>query len=326
MTATPRAYVCVLLLATLTLLVGPTADPAGAQGYTGATPIICPNFAIVYAPSACPVVSKTCPDGTVLADSMLECPRSAESKCTEAQAKAQSKFKAALDGISVRLYLDGDAAAAALAVEKATQRFNAAYLKAELKAVAAGGACASDGDVETAIEEIVSTLVTPVALASGQRYRDNGDGTVTDHLTGLQWEKKVGPSDLVADYGNLHDVDNGYSWGPYVAPYAATGTAFTDFLANLNGGAGACFAGQCDWRMPSFKELRTLLLGTFPNCPSSPCIDPVFGVISGTSYWSATTDATNAGKAHAVEFSGGYDLDTTTKEAVYPVRAVRTLP
>src|SRR5262245_33383010 len=37
------------------------------------------------------------------------------------------------------------------------------------------------------------------------RYRDNGDGTVTDYDTGLQWEQKT-------DDGTLHDKDNQYIW------------------------------------------------------------------------------------------------------------------
>jgi len=31
------------------------------------------------------------------------------------------------------------------------------------------------------------------AVVAGNRFKDNLDGTVTDHLTGLQWEKKTGP-------------------------------------------------------------------------------------------------------------------------------------
>jgi hypothetical protein len=37
------------------------------------------------------------------------------------------------------------------------------------------------------------------------RYEDNGNGTVTDHLTSLTWEKK-------SDDGGIHDKDNSYTW------------------------------------------------------------------------------------------------------------------
>ncbi|MFN8641781.1 MAG: hypothetical protein U0802_09040 [Candidatus Binatia bacterium] len=41
------------------------------------------------------------------------------------------------------------------------------------------------------------------------RFIDNGDGTVTDTRTGLQWEQKE-DADGEANYGNPHDVDSTY--------------------------------------------------------------------------------------------------------------------
>src|SRR5262249_55765309 len=86
------------------------------------------------------------------------------------------------------------------------------------------------------------------STCDGARYVDNGDGTVTDKLTGLQWEKKT-------DDASVHDRDDRYSWGAGGA--GAAGTAYTSFLAALN---GACFAGHCDWRLPTLTELQTILL------------------------------------------------------------------
>ncbi len=95
-----------------------------------------------------------------------------------------------------------------------------------------------------------------------------GSGMVTDHLTGLQWEQKT-------DDGSVHDKDNGYSWSVGGNGFAAAnGTVFTSFFATLN--SGSCFAGQCDWRLPTRAELQTILLQPFP-CPS-PCIDQGYSV------------------------------------------------
>jgi hypothetical protein len=115
------------------------------------------------------------------------------------------------------------------------------------------------------------------------RYVDNGDGTVTDNVTKLQWEKKDA-ADGVVDYSNPHDVDNTYTWGnlagcTYVG--CPNGTAFSDFLGQLN----YCvsdgtttdvpgFAGHCDWRLPTIEELETLYEPTAPTCGGGPCIDP----------------------------------------------------
>lgn len=88
------------------------------------------------------------------------------------------------------------------------------------------------------------------------RFLDNGDGTVTDMLTGLQWEAKTN-FDGATDFAEPHDGDNRYTWGSSTnfGPNA-TGSAFTDFLAALN--TSPCFASQCDWRLPNRDELQTI--------------------------------------------------------------------
>lgn len=120
------------------------------------------------------------------------------------------------------------------------------------------------------------------------RFVDNQDGTVTDNQTGLTWEKKTN--------GGIHDVNATYSWSTG-SPYAQNGTVLTTLLSVLNGGTSVdgsatdgCFAGHCDWRLPTIEELRGILLGQYP-CAVTPCIDPVFGPTQGGGYWSVTTVA-----------------------------------
>lgn len=120
------------------------------------------------------------------------------------------------------------------------------------------------------------------------RFVVNGDGTVTDNLWKLQWERKT-------DDGSVHDKDNLYTWCVgVVSPPSCNdpanppdGTAFTAFLGTLNngfsndgnGGTGNCFAGRCDWRLPTIGELATIHDRTIPGCLHAfPCIDQgVFG-------------------------------------------------
>ena len=125
------------------------------------------------------------------------------------------------------------------------------------------GDCNGNGKV------LVNELVTAVTNAlndcqlTGPRFVDNGDGTVTDHETGLIWEKKdnFGGGLNLAD---PHDADNGYAWS--ASGTVADGAAYTDFLAKLNDGASTdggastaitgCFVGHCDWRLPTIVSCK----------------------------------------------------------------------
>jgi Protein of unknown function (DUF1566) len=150
------------------------------------------------------------------------------------------------------------------------------------------------------------------------RFEYNLDGTVMDWLTGLQWEQKT-------DDTTVHDKDNYYQWSNFSGG-PADGDAFTAFLSALN--SGACFAGQCDWRLPTRDELLTLVTPAFPGCSSGgPCIDPVFGpTVAGPdlSYWSATTAEIGIpGYAYDVFFDAG-SVQYHGKNVGRFVRAVRS--
>jgi hypothetical protein len=172
------------------------------------------------------------------------------------------------------------------------------------------------------LSKLRAALLCTPAFKGSARYIDNGDGTVTDNYTGLQWEKKDGIGSG-ADPGNPHDLDNTYTWSTSGA--TADGTAFTDFLYRLNtctstngntvtGG----FAGHCDWRLPTIAELQTIVDCSF----GSPCIDPVFGPTAAFDHWSSTA-SDSLSSAWYVYFGDGSLVATLGKLNVRRVRAVR---
>lgn len=184
-----------------------------------------------------------------------------------------------------------------------------------------GVECPTSADAaEVQAEATAATGVLALNLA-GVRWVDNGDGTVTDTETGLMWEQKD-------DAGGIHDQDNTYTWS--VSGTAPDGTV-TNFLNALNGttsdgtSMSGCFAGHCDWRLPTIVELQTLLLEPYP-CSVFPCIDPVFGPVTYPHfYWSSTADSGDPTLAWDVRFSNGIVGPFSNLVDVH-ARAVRRVP
>ena len=126
----------------------------------------------------------------------------------------------------------------------------------------------------------------------GQRppapWTDNNDGTVTDNATGLMWAQATAPDALV--------------WRDALA-----------WCENL------ALAGYSDWRLPTIKELESLMddgsdgsqisLAYFPDTVSSY-------------YWTSTTNAYYTEDAWVVNFSYGHN-SYGNKAGTYYVRAVR---
>lgn len=140
--------------------------------------------------------------------------------------------------------------------------------------------------------------VAPIMTSAATRFTDNGNGTITDSLTGLIWLKDA----------NCFGSKN-----------------WADALSSANGLAnGSCSltdgstAGQ--WRLPNRNELQSLIDYT-KNSPALPAEHPFVGVQSSV-YWSSTTTASDPSYAWSVHLSDGIvnANDKAGDISVWPVR------
>lgn len=117
-------------------------------------------------------------------------------------------------------------------------------------------------------------------------------------------------------------------------------TTVWDWLTQVN---AAHYAGHTDWRLPSQSgcdtcytgpptysctscaphELETILLSSYPSCPTNPCIAPVFGPTQSNGYWSSATRVSNPNDVWGIDFTNGYVNLAYTKSLLFWVRAVR---
>lgn len=111
-----------------------------------------------------------------------------------------------------------------------------------------------------------------------QSFSDNGNGTITDNVTGLIWQKQ--------------DSGQTYSW-PQAITYCS----------------GLSLGGLSGWRLPNIKELSSIVDDTV----SSPAINQTYFPSTHLSrYWSSTTYAGVTANAWNVSFLAGYVLSDFT--------------
>lgn len=145
----------------------------------------------------------------------------------------------------------------------------------------------NQGAIRDKYEKNYVYAVRGPALTYG-KFQDNGNGTVTDQMTGLMWQSmEIRPKKWQQALAYCRQLDLG---------------------------------GYTDWRLPTIKELSTLVNESRIN----PSIDTTF--FPGTrsaSYWSSTTFTGHPGFAWHVRFDNGLEYNGGYKGRRYFVRAVR---
>ncbi|ABW67537.1 Lcl C-terminal domain-containing protein [Desulfosudis oleivorans] len=128
---------------------------------------------------------------------------------------------------------------------------------------------------------------------------DNEDGTITDESTGLMWNKFT--ADLNDD--TVIDTNDKMDWREALA-----------WCESLD------LAGHSDWRLPTIKELKSIV----DSGTDAPAFDTTFfpDTVPDNFYWSSTTYASSKDVAWGILSMSGWSR-WFDKSSSYYVRAVR---
>jgi len=124
------------------------------------------------------------------------------------------------------------------------------------------------------------------------RFIDNGDGTVTDKLTGLEWAKDA---NLMKTRDPSFDADGTAGDGSITWQHAI------DYVAKLN---NEKYLGYSDWRLPNINELESLANAALYG-PALPQGHP-FTNVKSLGYWSATSGANDAANTLVAGTNGAW--------------------
>lgn len=149
--------------------------------------------------------------------------------------------------------------------------------------------------------------------ATGDRFTDNGDNTITDNATGLMWIKNVMTIGgiWITDYGS-GDEPTLFTWDDAVSNSAALS-----------------HAGKTDWRLPNIFELVTTLFSVGEDMTFSSFF-PDIQLSTGGSYkiWSSSTNlygGLGAYKMYLDLDSSRVPINSANSSDTYLVKPVRTI-
>lgn len=137
------------------------------------------------------------------------------------------------------------------------------------------------------------------------RFTDNGDGSVTDNLTGLIWLK------------NAHCSGSNSSWGDSLNLIVELNSSGT-MDGNNCGDASKNGNHQTDWRLPNILEMLSLFdYEHNEGQPNLPSPHPFNNVSVGHFYWTSTT--TDYGTYYVIPSNGTTDYQFSSHRT-WPVR------
>lgn len=154
---------------------------------------------------------------------------------------------------------------------------------------------------------VLSIFYSPLLIhsvhATGERFTDNGNGTVADNQTNLIWLKDA-------------NCFGRQTWANAI-------NSANNLASGVCGLSDDSVAGQ--WRLPNRREMQSLLdrshfypVSTFPGVPFN-------NVLMGA-YWTSSTVASDPNRAWFVNYEGAlYNYNKLESQYVWPVRSSQSV-
>ncbi|WP_440055002.1 DUF1566 domain-containing protein [Pseudoalteromonas sp. T1lg65] len=152
------------------------------------------------------------------------------------------------------------------------------------------------------LTSVAQTCVNVTAPDTSDRFITHIDGTITDTLSGLMWQR--------CSYGQTYNQDSESCEG---AAQQIT------WQQALQAAVDDKTAGHSDWQVPNIKELASIVNH---NCVTPAINETVFIDTKSNNYWSSSTDRSAQQFAWVYQFADGKN-NLTEKSADAFLRFVR---
>lgn len=148
------------------------------------------------------------------------------------------------------------------------------------------------------------------ATTRAENFLNNSDGTITDLRFGLMWQ--------ICSYGQKLDTTDGRCKGEQ-----KNFPTWSDAILSQDAINAEKANGYSDWRLPSIKELQSIVER---KCRQPAINDAIFNGTAVGAYWSNTPDSTINPQlgGRIIDFTDGVEFYRSTAPLKY-VRHVRVI-
>lgn len=171
--------------------------------------------------------------------------------------------------------------------------------------------------------------------APSERFIIHEDGTTTDKLTGLMWQRCVEGKDyeqsclsVVDDYDCSEGYGGYYDYGDGMSGICVSWEQAFDYVETLNQANSDSGEGYSDWRLPNIRELQSIVESSCTNPTYNTDVFPLNNTDIPSQYADPGVYSSSSSLDYGVlsyEHTNGRVMETTP-DTILNIRLVRDIP